>query len=80
MPHTTGRQTLHLWSLCEDVVVESGQDEAIVLSGLISKSNGIVSRKVPYLSDVPLLGRLHQVVREVVEDPARIVGAAARGG
>jgi type II secretion system protein D len=39
-------------------VVSASNGQTVVLGGLISKSNTQVHRKVPWLGDVPLLGRL----------------------
>ncbi|WP_367045464.1 NADH oxidase [Streptomyces sp. Je 1-332] len=33
MPHVIGRQTLHLWSLCEDVIIEAHDGTELVLTG-----------------------------------------------
>ncbi len=38
------------------VSVQSGQ--TIILGGMITNSNNVVHRKVPFLGDIPLLGRL----------------------
>jgi hypothetical protein len=38
--------------------VSAADGETIVLGGLITKANQKVERKVPYLADVPILGRL----------------------
>ena len=38
------------------VSVQSGQ--TIILGGMITNSNNVVQRKVPFLGDIPLLGRL----------------------
>lgn len=38
--------------------VSAASGETIVLGGLISKSTQVVNRKVPWLGDIPLLGRL----------------------
>ena len=39
-------------------VVSASNGQTVVLGGLITKSNTQVHRKVPYLGDVPMLGRL----------------------
>lgn len=39
-------------------VVSASNGQTVVLGGLITKSNTQVHRKVPYLADIPLLGRL----------------------
>ncbi|HEV7281659.1 MAG TPA: secretin N-terminal domain-containing protein [Pirellulaceae bacterium] len=41
-----------------ETTVSARSGQTVIISGLITKSNSIVSRKIPYLSDVPVLGRL----------------------
>lgn len=38
--------------------VSAGDGETIIIGGLITKSNNTVHRRIPYLSDVPLLGNM----------------------
>ena len=41
--------------------VSAADGETIILGGLITKNNTDISRKVPYLADIPLFGELLQV-------------------
>ncbi len=45
--------------------VSAASGETIVLGGLISKSQQVVNRKVPWLGDLPLLGRLFRFDSEI---------------
>lgn len=51
-----GSPTIFERSISTEVVAESGQ--TIILGGLISESRTISDRSVPYLSSIPLLGKL----------------------
>ncbi|MGL4942102.1 MAG: secretin N-terminal domain-containing protein [Thermoguttaceae bacterium] len=47
-------------SILTMTVVSAADNETVVLGGLISKEHQETRRRVPYLSDIPLLGKLFQ--------------------
>ena len=47
--------------------VSAASGETIVLGGLISKSEAVVQRRVPYLSDIPVLGQIFRFDGKVIK-------------
>jgi type II secretory pathway component GspD/PulD (secretin) len=44
--------------------VSAADGETIVLGGLITKENSVITRRVPFLSDIPILGHLFRYDRD----------------
>ena len=68
-----------------ETTVEVGEDQPLILAGLMYATAGSVDERVPYLSDIPILGELfkrrqqsHETQELVVTVTPRLVSAATQ--
>jgi pilus assembly protein CpaC len=61
-----------------ETTVDVNESESLILAGLMFESGSNANEKVPYLGDIPILGKLFQRQRETHEEQELIVTVTPR--
>jgi pilus assembly protein CpaC len=61
-----------------ETTIELNENEPFIISGLMFDGGSSISEKIPYLADIPVLGKLFQRARETHEEQELVVSVTPR--